>query len=175
MTNLATLWLKLNKNMPEQKTKKCCKAPLLVFILFILFVLYIAFFLTANTTNKNGGNVGVNTEVNVENNQEEVSEQIDEISEEKENVISYSFDASDEEGTVFSGLLNYGEENNIGVEYNNNYDFGVFIESIAGIKNGDDGKYWQYYINNTLGDVAADKKVLEEGDKLEWRFEEVPF
>ena len=36
-------------------------------------------------------------------------------------------------------------------------------------------KYWQYYINNTLGDVAADKKVLEEGDKLEWRFEEVPF
>ena len=165
--------------MSKQKTKKCCncKAPFFIFILFALIIA--VFFLTANTTNKNGENIGANTEVSIENNveenQEEVSEQIDEKSEEKENVVSYSFDANDEEGTVFSGLLNYGEENNIGVEYNNNYDFGVFIESIAGIKNGDDGKYWQYYINNTLGDVAADKKVLEEGDKLEWRFEEVPF
>ncbi len=164
--------------MPEQKTKKCCncKAP---FLIFALFVLIVAFFLNANITNENGANVGLNTEVNVENNvddkQEKADKQVNEKSEEKENIISYSFDANDEEGTVFSGLLNYGEENNIGVEYNNNYDFGVFIESIAGIKNGDDGKYWQYYVNDTLGEVAADKKVLEGGDKVEWRFEEVPF
>ena len=147
--------------MSEQKTKKCCncKAPFLIFVLFFLIVV---FFLNANTTNKNGGSIGVNTEVNVENNVDE-------------NLISYSFDANDEERTVFSGLLNYGEENNIGVEYNNNYDFGVFVESIAGIKNGDDGKYWQYYVNDTLGEVAADKKVLEGEDEVEWRFEEVPF
>lgn len=164
--------------MPEQKTKKCCncKAPFLVFALFILVV---AFFLNADTTNKNGKNVGVNTKVNVENNidenQKEINEQIIKKNEEKENSIFYSFDANDKEGTVFSGLLNYEEENNIGVEYNNDYDFGVFIESISGIKNGDDGKYWQYYVNDTLGEVAADKKVLEGGDKVEWRFEEVPF
>ena len=164
--------------MSEQKTKKCCncKAP---FLIFALFVLIVAFFLNANITNENSANVGLNTEVNVENNvddkQEKADKQVNEKSEEKENIISYSFDANDEERTVFSGLLNYGEENNIGVEYNNNYDFGVFVESIAGIKNGDDGKYWQYYINDTLGEVAADKKVLEGGDKVEWRFEEVPF
>ncbi|MCK5466737.1 DUF4430 domain-containing protein [Candidatus Parcubacteria bacterium] len=164
--------------MLEQKTKKCCncKAP---FLIFALFVLIVAFFLNANITNENSANVGLNTEVNVENNvddkQEKADKQVNEKSEEKENIISYSFDANDEERTVFSGLLNYGEENNIGVEYNNNYDFGVFVESIAGIKNGDDGKYWQYYVNDTLGEVAADKKVLEGGDKVEWRFEEVPF
>jgi len=158
--------------MSEQKTKKCCKAPILILVLFILFVLYIAFFLTAGTTNENGVDVDANTEVNVENN---ISDNQEKISEEKENIISYSFDANDEESSVFSGLLNYSEENNIEVEYNNDYDFGVFIESIAGIKNGDDGKYWQYYVNDILGDVAADKKVLEEENNIEWRFEEVPF
>ncbi|MCK5123013.1 MAG: DUF4430 domain-containing protein [Candidatus Pacebacteria bacterium] len=164
--------------MSEQKTKKCCscKAP---FLIFALFLLVAAFFLNANITNENGANVGLNTEMNVENNvdenQEKTGEQIIETSEEKENVISYSFDASDEEKTVFSRLLNYGEENNVGVEYNNKYSYGVFIENISGIKNGDDGKYWQYYVNDILGDVAADKKVLEEGDEVEWRFEEVPF
>lgn len=167
--------------MSEQKIKKCCnhncKTPFLVFVLFVLIVS--VFFLNANTTNKNGAGVGVNTEINVENNvnenQEEVNEQLSEKSKEKENIISYFFDANDEEATVFSGLLNYSEENNVEVVYNNNYSFGVFIESISGIKNGDDGKYWQYYINDILGDVAADKKVLEEGNKVEWRFEEVPF
>ena len=165
--------------MSEQKTKRCCKLSFLFLVLFIFFVLYVAFFLTVGTTNENGVNVGVNTEVNVENNvdenQEEVNKQTDEISEKKENVISYSFDANDKDATVFSGLLNYGEENNIEVEYNNNYSSGVFIESIAGIKNGDDGKYWLHYVNNTLGDVSADKKILEAGDEVEWRFEEMPF
>ena len=164
--------------MPEQKTKKCCncKAP---FLIFALFVLIVAFFLNANITNENGANVGLNTEVSVENNiddkQEKADKQVNEKSEEKENIISYSFDANDGERTVFSGLLNHGEENNIEVKYNNDYSFGVFVESVAGIKNGDDGKYWQYYVNDTLGEVAADKKVLESGDKVEWRFEEVPF
>ena len=161
--------------MSEEKTKKYRKASFLVFVLFILFTLYVAFFLNANTTNKNGVDVSVNTEVNVENNIGDNQKVNEQLSEEKENVISYSFDANDEEATVFSGLLNYGEENNIEVEYNNNYSYGVFVESISGIKNGDDGKYWQYYVNGILGDVAADKKDLGEGDKIEWRFEEVPF
>lgn len=161
--------------MSEEKTKKYCKVSFFLLVLFILFTLYVAFFLTVNTTNENGMDAGVNVENNVNENQEEVNEQLSEKSEEKENIISYFFDANDEEATVFSGLLNYSEKNNIEVVYNNNYSFGVFIESISGIKNGDDGKYWQYYINDILGDVAADKKVLEEGNKVEWRFEEMPF
>ena len=76
--------------------------------------------------------------------------------------------------TVFDVLKKIASENTFDLKYNNNYSFGVFIESIVGIKNGDDGKYWQYYINGTLGDVAADKKELKAGDKVEWRFEKVP-
>ncbi len=88
---------------------------------------------------------------------------------------SYPFNIKDGNSNVFSGLLIYSGENGFKVEYNNDYDFGVFIESIKGIKNGDEGKYWQYYVNGTLGDVAADKKILKNGDIVEWRFEKVPF
>ncbi len=91
------------------------------------------------------------------------------------NELSYFFNNKDSESNVFSGLLIYAKNNNIEVKYNNNYEFGVFIESIAGVKNGDEGKYWQYYINGVLGDVAADKKILKESDVVVWRFEEAPF
>ncbi len=48
------------------------------------------------------------------------------------------------------------------------------MESIAGVPNGKDGKYWQYYVNDKLGEVAADKKEVKAGDRVEWRFEKVP-
>lgn len=85
-----------------------------------------------------------------------------------------SYTINKESSTAFDALLDYAKTNDTEVKYNNNYEFGVFVESIGGIKNGDDGKYWQYYINDTLGDVAADKKVLKSGDVVEWRFEKVP-
>ncbi len=88
---------------------------------------------------------------------------------------SYSYNSEDPNSNVFSGLLIYARNNEFYVEYNNNYDFGVFVESIKGVKNGDEGKYWQYYINGVLGDVAADKKILKKDDRVEWRFEMVPF
>ncbi|MCK4524995.1 MAG: DUF4430 domain-containing protein [Candidatus Andersenbacteria bacterium] len=92
---------------------------------------------------------------------------IDDGSKEKK---EYELSDISKQTTVFDVL-----KNNADIKYNNNYSYGVFIESINGIKNGDDGKYWQYYINDVLGDVAADKKVLKEGNNIEWRFEEVPF
>lgn len=76
--------------------------------------------------------------------------------------------------TVFDALKSYSENKKIELKYNNNYSFGVFVESIAGIKNGDSGKYWQYYVNDKLGEVAADKKEVKAGDKVEWRFEKAP-
>lgn len=76
--------------------------------------------------------------------------------------------------TVFDALKSYSGNNKINLKYSNNSKYGVFVESIMGIKNGDDGKYWQYYVNDKLGDVAADKKEVKSGDKVEWRFEKVP-
>ncbi len=75
---------------------------------------------------------------------------------------------------VFTVLKELAEKNKFDISYN--YDFpklGVLIDSIGGIK-GDSEKYWQYYINGALGQVAADKQELKAGDKVEWRFEKVP-
>lgn len=77
--------------------------------------------------------------------------------------------------TVFEALKSYTEKNKIELTYNYNFPkLGVLVDGIAGIKSGADGKYWQYYINGTLGDLAADKKEVKAGDKVEWRFEKVP-
>jgi len=88
-------------------------------------------------------------------------------------LISYS--TSKNSSTVFDALTEYGKANNIEIKSSIDNRYGVFVESIGGIKNGDEGKYWQYYINNTLGDVAADKKAIGKNDVVEWRFENVPF
>lgn len=88
---------------------------------------------------------------------------------------SYNFKAIAGKTTVFDLLKEASLNNNLEMKYDDKkYSFGVFVESIDGIKDGSNGKNWQYYINGTLGDLAADKKILNEGDKVEWRFEKVP-
>lgn len=55
------------------------------------------------------------------------------------------------------------------------YDMGIFIEAIGDKKNGEGGKYWLYYINSQMPQVAADKYLLKVGDKVEFKFEKSPF
>lgn len=88
--------------------------------------------------------------------------------------IEYAITNSVKEQTVFGALKDLSQKENFELKYNNNYSFGVFVESIAGVPNGKDGKYWQYYVNDNLGEVAADKKEVKAGDRVEWRFEKVP-
>jgi hypothetical protein len=163
----------MEEYIPKKETKKY-RIVLLVFALALLIIT--AFILSANTASKNNGhNSGASIELNVGN----VLEETDKLPAENEGIktVSYYYKngKSGEKGTVFSELLSYGKRNNVEVKYNNDYSFGVFIESIGGIENGDEGKYWQYYVNGILGDVAADKKILKKEDKVEWRFEKVPF
>lgn len=77
--------------------------------------------------------------------------------------------------TVFEALKSHTEKNKIELTYNYNFPkLGVLVDSINGVKSGTDGKYWQYYVNDKLGEVAADKKEVKAGDNVEWRFEKVP-
>ena len=48
------------------------------------------------------------------------------------------------------------------------YDFGVMVESIEDIA-GSGGKYWQYEVNGVVGNIAADKYKLRDGDEVIWR------
>ncbi|MBI2054315.1 MAG: DUF4430 domain-containing protein [Candidatus Staskawiczbacteria bacterium] len=56
-----------------------------------------------------------------------------------------------------------------------NYDMGIFIEAIGNRENGQDGKYWLYYVNGQFPTVAADRKEIKAGDKVEFKFEKSPF
>lgn len=49
--------------------------------------------------------------------------------------------------------------------------FGEMVESIDGIKNGTDGKYWIYYVNNQPATVGAGDFKAEADQKISWRLE----
>jgi hypothetical protein len=55
------------------------------------------------------------------------------------------------------------------------YEQGVFIESIGERENGEDNKYWLYYVNNEMPQVSCDKKIITPGDKIEFRFQTSPY
>ncbi len=76
--------------------------------------------------------------------------------------------------TVFDLLKNKAEELNIPLKIKT-YDFGIFIEAIGNKKNGQDEKYWMYYVNDEMPMVSVDKKEVNPGDKVEFRFEKSPF
>ena len=85
------------------------------------------------------------------------------------------FEAELKEGmTAFDLLRNKTEELNIALK-TKTYDVGIFIEVIGDKENGQDGKYWMYYVNGELPMVAADKKEIKAGDKVEFKFEKSPF
>ena len=86
-----------------------------------------------------------------------------------------TFEAEFEEGmTAFDLLKNKAEELNL-VLKTETYDAGIFIEAIGDKENGEDGRYWLYYVNGEMPMVAADKQEINPGDKIEFKFEESPF
>ena len=76
--------------------------------------------------------------------------------------------------TAFDLLKNKAEETGLILE-TKVYDFGTLVETIGDQKNGDEGKYWLYYINNEMPMVAVDKQELNPGDKVEFKFEKSSF
>ena len=46
-----------------------------------------------------------------------------------------------------------------------------YIDEINGIVNGNDNRYWQYYVNNELADMGCSTYLLQDGDIVEWCFE----
>ena len=79
-----------------------------------------------------------------------------------------------QESTVFDLLKRITKESGIGLT-TKSYSAGIFIEAIGDKKNGDEGKYWLYYVNGEMPSVAADKKQIKPGDKIEFKFQESSF
>lgn len=77
--------------------------------------------------------------------------------------------------TAFSLLEELAKRENFKVESKVYEGMGIFVESIDGVKNGADNKYWQYWVDSELPMVAADKKEIKKGDRVEWRFAPSPY
>lgn len=92
-----------------------------------------------------------------------------------EELLSKSIETEFKEGmTAFNLLSDEIEKLNLTLKFKT-YDIGVFIEAIGDKENGEDGKYWLYYINGEMSQLAADKRLLSPGDKVEFKFEKSPF
>jgi len=89
-------------------------------------------------------------------------------------VVSYQMILS-ENSTVFSLLEELANRENFKIEFTVYEGMGVLVEDIDEVRNGTDNKYWQYWVNEKLPMVAADKKEIKEGDKVEWKFVPSPF
>jgi len=82
-----------------------------------------------------------------------------------ENISTYNI-------TVADLLFECAEKNNLTIkrDYWKGYD-SYFVEAINNIENGNDDKYWQYYINGKFADIGCSKYILNNNDIVEWRFE----
>lgn len=76
--------------------------------------------------------------------------------------------------TAFDLLKIKAEESNLTLK-TKTFDIGIMVEAIGDKENGQDGKYWLFYINNEMSMEASDKKVLKPGDRVEFKFEKSPF
>lgn len=79
-----------------------------------------------------------------------------------------------EEMTAFDLLKEKTDESGLALK-TKTYDIGIFIEAIGDKENGQDGKYWLYYINEEMPMVSADNQELKPGDKVEFKFEQSTF
>lgn len=72
--------------------------------------------------------------------------------------------------TVFGLLLEASRHLGFAVRWVNYTLMGVFVTSINGTANGQGGLNWYYWVNGTLGGVAADRYALPDGAAVAWRF-----
>ncbi|EMR74105.1 hypothetical protein MBGDN05_00067 [Thermoplasmatales archaeon SCGC AB-539-N05] len=88
----------------------------------------------------------------------------------KDNIFAYDGD------TVFSILEEISERNDVSLEFTYYEQFdSILIDSIGNNQNGNDGKYWQYYVNGDIPMVGCDKYNVSNGDCIEWRFEAISY
>lgn len=74
--------------------------------------------------------------------------------------------------TVLDLLKELAANNNIDVQTKDYGELGVLVTKIGDKENGQDNKYWQYFVNGAKPLVGADRYQLTGGENVEWKFEE---
>jgi len=100
----------------------------------------------------------------------------------QEQKITYSLQFSDsdriefhdiqllENQTVLEILRKLAAENSLVLEVKNFEGIGSMITKIGDKANGQENKYWQYFINGAYAQIGADQYKLKDGDAVEWKF-----
>jgi len=75
--------------------------------------------------------------------------------------------------TVYSVLMKASNDYDfsVGTKYYDQYQ-SHYIFSINSVAEGENNKFWQYYINGKYGTVGADLQTLKDNDFIEWKFQE---
>ncbi len=83
-------------------------------------------------------------------------------------VFHYSFTTST---TVLEYLRRVNQDYPVlNLKLKNYQDLGVLVVGLGALINGQDNKYWHYFVNGDLPLVGADKYVFQDGDLIEWKF-----
>lgn len=72
--------------------------------------------------------------------------------------------------TMFEILEQITAENNLIFDSESYEGLGILVTQIGEKRNGEDGKYWQYWVNNRFAAVSADTYNLHGGDVILWKF-----
>lgn len=72
--------------------------------------------------------------------------------------------------TLFDVMKNLSVRERFDFKYQPPGQYGILIDQIGPMAGGTDGKYWLWYENNRMGQVASDVYKLKSGDVIEWKF-----
>jgi len=77
-----------------------------------------------------------------------------------------------EKRTVFDLLetCSAKKDNSFEFKYELYPEMGTLISKIGEKKNGEEGKYWQFWVNNQYSQVGVSGYQLQNGDIVEWKF-----
>lgn len=86
-----------------------------------------------------------------------------------------SYAAETTNRTVLSFLMEAGEYRGFAVTWTLWESLSAAkVDTINGLRDGQGGLYWQYWVNGEYGGVGADRYILDDGDRVMWRFTSYP-
>lgn len=77
--------------------------------------------------------------------------------------------------SLFAITKNIAVQKNWVFDFKDYGDMGVLITQIDQTKNGTDNKYWQFYVNDQMPQISADKFYPSATSTIKWIFQESQF
>ncbi len=80
------------------------------------------------------------------------------------------FDSVPSGETLLIALRNATTDSKLTLETKDYKDLGTLITKIGTKTNGENDRYWQYWVNNKSAETGAGAYVIQPNDVIEWKF-----